>query len=151
MKIAIGADHAGFECKQALVQLIQKLGHTVQDVGTGSNESCDYPLFAEKVALEVAAQRADRGILVCGNGMGMYIVANKIPGIRATLVMNEKMVVDTRSHHDANVLTLAGRDLPVELNLKLTELWLKTPFSNVERHARRIHEIMEIEKKYMKP
>jgi ribose 5-phosphate isomerase B len=150
MKIVIGADHAGFECKQALIKQMQKSGHQVEDMGTDSNVSCDYPLFAEKVALAVAHKKADRGILVCGNGMGMYIVANKIPGIRATLVMNEKMAQDTRSHHDANVLSLAGRDMPLETNLKLAEMWLKTPFSNVERHARRVQEIKDIEKKYMK-
>jgi ribose 5-phosphate isomerase B len=150
MKIAIGADHAGFEVKQALVTHIKEMGHQVQDMGTNSTEACDYPLIGEQVAKAVSSHQADRGILVCGNGIGMSIVANKVPGIRAALVFTEKMAQDTRTHNDSNVLSLAGRDLPVETNLKLADIWLKTPFSNVDRHVRRVHEITDIEKKYLK-
>jgi ribose 5-phosphate isomerase B len=150
MKIAIGSDHAGFEVKKGLIQLMRQMGHEVQDYGTESLEACDYPLFAEKVATAVSKKQSERGILICGNGIGMSIVANKIPGIRAALVLTEKMAIDTRQHHDSNILSLAGRDLPKETNLRLAEIWLTTPFSHVERHERRVQEIMEIEKKYLK-
>src|SRR5271170_2805328 len=144
MKIAIGADHAGFETKEALVKYLKAAGHQVEDVGAYNNEASDYPIYGEKVAKAVADHQADRGIVVCGNGIGMSIVANKVPGVRAALVFTEKMAEQTRSHNDSNVLSLAGRDLPQETNLKLTDIWLKTPFSNVDRHVRRVGEIKEI-------
>lgn len=151
MKIAIGADHAGFEVKKALVKQLQGMGHQVLDFGTNSTESCDYPIFAEKVAKSVSSKESERGIVVCGNGIGMSIVANKVPGVRAALVFTEKMAKETREHNDSNVLSLAGRDLPVETNMKLADIWLKTPFTHEERHARRVHEIEEIEDEYLKP
>jgi ribose 5-phosphate isomerase B len=147
MKIAIGADHAGFELKQVLLQHLKGKGHQVEDLGAYNEEASDYPVFGEKVARAVSQGQADRGIVVCGNGIGMSIVANKVPGVRAALVFTEKMAEQTRSHNDSNVLSLAGRDLPVETNLKLTDIWLATPFSNAERHARRVEEINELEKK----
>lgn len=150
MKIAIGSDHAGFEAKQALVQHIQKMGHQVEDLGADNDEASDYPIYGERVARAVSEGKVDRGIVVCGNGIGMSIVANKLPGVRAALVFTEKMAADTRNHNDSNVLSLAGRDLPVETNLKLADIWLSTPFSNIERHNRRIHEIAQIEGKYEK-
>ena len=150
MKIAIGADHAGFEVKKALVEQLKEMGHQILDFGTNSAESSDYPVFAEKVAKSVASKESERGIVVCGNGIGMSIVANKVPGIRAALVFTEKMAKETREHNDSNVLSLAGRDLPVETNLKLASVWLNTPFTHEERHARRVHEIEEIEGEYLK-
>ena len=149
MKIALGSDHAGFETKQALVEHLRKMGHEVQDLGAPSPEASDYPIYAEKVAEAVVSHQADRGILVCGNGIGMSIVANKFPGVRAALVMTEKMAEQTREHNDSNVLSLAGRDLPVETNLKLADVWLKTPFSNADRHVRRVEEISKIEKDHL--
>ncbi len=146
MKITIGADHAGFELKQALVEHLKKSGHTVTDVGAYNAEPSDYPVFGEKVAKDVAENKADRGIVVCGNGIGMSIVANKVPGVRAALVFTEKMAKDTREHNNSNVLSLAGRDLPTDLNIKLADIWLNTPFSEAERHQRRIGEITEMEK-----
>jgi len=146
MKIAIGADHAGFELKQRLVEHLKGQGHQVQDFGSNSPEPSDYPKFAFPVAESVAQKQNDRGILICGNGIGMSIVANKVPGVRAALTMTEKMAKDTREHNDSNVLVLAGRDLPDENNLKITDIWLSTPFSNAERHARRVGEIQAIEK-----
>lgn len=151
MKIAIGADHAGFDLKQALVKHLGEKGYQVEDMGAPTAEASDYPIYAEKVAEAVASHKADRGIVVCGNGIGMSIVANKVPGVRAALVFTEKMAEQTRSHNDSNVLSLAGRDLPVETNLKLTDIWLNTPFSNVDRHARRVQEITDIEKTHLKP
>ena len=149
MKIALGSDHAGFETKQALVDHLRKMGHEVQDLGANSPEASDYPVYAEKVAEAVVSRQADRGILVCGNGIGMSIVANKFPGVRAALVMTEKMAEQTREHNDSNVLSLAGRDLPIETNLKLTDVWLRTPFSNADRHVRRVQEIGKIEQEQL--
>ncbi|HUO56538.1 MAG TPA: ribose 5-phosphate isomerase B [bacterium] len=150
MKITIGSDHAGFEAKQALAQHLKEQGHQVEDVGAYNSEPSDYPLFGEKVAEAVSAKKADRGIVVCGNGIGMSIVANKFPGVRAALVFTEKMAKETREHNDSNVLSLAGRELPVESNLKIADVWLKTSFTNVDRHVRRVHEIQDIEKAHIK-
>jgi ribose 5-phosphate isomerase B len=147
MKIAIGADHAGFELKEVLVQHLIKSGYTVEDMGSHDSEPSDYPIFGEKVARAVADHKVDRGIVVCGNGIGMSIVANKVPGVRAALVFTEKMAKDTREHNDTNVLSLAGRDLPNDMNLKLTDIWLKTPFSKAERHERRVEEINDMDKR----
>ncbi|SRR5579871_349151 len=151
MKIAIGSDHAGFDLKQVLVKHLTEKGHQVKDMGAPNAEASDYPVYGEKVAEAVATHQADRGIVVCGNGIGMSIVANKVPGVRAALVFTEKMAEQTRSHNDSNVLSLAGRDLPTETNLKLADIWLNTPFSNVDRHVRRVHEIENIEKEHLKP
>jgi ribose 5-phosphate isomerase B len=151
MKIAIGSDHAGFELKQTLVDHLKKKGHQVEDLGAPNAEPSDYPLYAEKVAEAVASHEAERGILVCGNGIGMSIVANKIPGVRAALVFTEKMAEQTRTHNDSNILSLAGRDLPMDTNVKLVDIWLNTPFSNVDRHIRRVQEIEQIEKEHLKP
>ena len=147
MKIAIGSDHAGFELKEVLVQHLKKSGYVVEDMGAHNGEPSDYPVFGEKVARAVADHKADRGIVVCGNGIGMSIVANKIPGVRAALVFTEKMAKDTREHNDTNVLSLAGRDLPNDVNLKLTDIWLKTPFSKEKRHERRVEEINDMDKR----
>ena len=150
MKIAIGTDHAGFELKQALAQKLKEWGYEVQDEGAYNTEASDYPIFAEKVAKSVASGEAERGIVICGNGIGMSIAANKVPGIRAALVVNEKTAKETREHNDSNVLSLAGRDLPVDFNLKLAEIWLKTPFTHIERHVRRVEEIEKMDQTYLK-
>ncbi len=148
MKITIGSDHAGFTAKEAVAAMLRNLGHEVSDLGAFNLEPSDYPYYAEKVALSVARGQAERGIVICGNGIGMSIVANKIPGVRAALVTNEKAAHDTRDHNDSNVLSLAGRDLPVETNLKLAKIWVETPFSGADRHQRRVDEIHQIERKY---
>jgi RpiB/LacA/LacB family sugar-phosphate isomerase len=145
MKIVIGADHAGFDLKTVLIQNLKQQGHDVQDVGAYNGEASDYPVFGVKVASAVSNKQADKGIVICGNGIGMSIVANKFPGVRAALVFTEKMAKDTREHNDSNVLSLAGRDLPSDLNLKLADIWVNTPFSNLERHVRRIAEITKLE------
>lgn len=147
MKIAIGSDHAGFDLKQVLVKHLQEKGYKVEDFGAYDAQPSDYPLFGEKVAHAVASGEAEKGIVVCGNGIGMSIVANKVPGVRAALVFTEQMAKQTRSHNDSNVLSLAGRDLPVDTNLKLADIWLETPFSKEERHVRRVAEITDMEKK----
>jgi ribose 5-phosphate isomerase B len=150
MKIAIGSDHAGFAAKEAIIPFLRGLGHEVSDLGAYNSQPSDYPLFAEKVAVSVAKGEAERGIVVCGNGIGMSIAANKIPGIRAALVTSEKAAHDTRDHNDSNVLSLAGRELPVETNLNFVKIWVETPFGGVERHRRRVDEIIRIEKDYEK-
>jgi ribose 5-phosphate isomerase B len=150
MKIAIGSDHAGFPLKQALLPHLKALGHQVEDVGAYNAEPSDYPLFAEKVSEKVATHQAEMGIAICGNGIGMSIAANKVPGVRAALCLTEQMAYQTRSHNDSNVLCLAGRDLPIETNMKLVDIWLTTPFGHIERHARRVNEIQEIEKAHLK-
>ncbi len=151
MKIAIGADHAGFNAREALIRHFRQAGHEVLDFGAVLlDPKDDYPPYAVKVALAVSEKKADQGVLLCGNGLGMTIVANKIPGVRAGLVLNEKMAYDTKTHNDCNVLVLAGRELPVETNVKLADYWLSLSFGNVERHARRVQEIRDIEKKFLK-
>ncbi len=150
MKIAIGSDHAGFTAKEAIVPMLRGLGHEVSDQGAYNSEPSDYPLFAEKVAVSVSKGEAERGIVVCGNGIGMSIAANKIPGVRAALATNEKVARETRDHNDSNVLSLAGRDLPVDTNLRIVKIWVETPFSGVERHKRRVEEIIRIEKEHEK-
>jgi ribose 5-phosphate isomerase B len=146
MKIAIGADHAGFVTKAELIKNLKSWQHEITDVGTFTLEATDYPLFALKVGEAVASNKVERGILICGNGIGMSIVANKIPGIRAALVLNEKIAVQTREHNDSNILVLAGREIEVAENIKITQIWLTTQFSFAERHVRRIKLINRIEK-----
>ncbi len=151
MKIAIGADHAGFDAREALIKHFKASGHEVLDCGAVKiDPNDDYPVYAEKVAEAVAQKKVDQGVLLCGNGLGMSIVANKVPGVRAGLVMSEKMAHDTKTHNDCNVLVLAGRDLPIEANLKLADYWLSLTFDDKGRHARRVQEIKDIEKKFLK-
>jgi ribose 5-phosphate isomerase B len=145
MKIVIGSDHAGFELKDTLIKHFKQSGYTVDDVGAYNTEASDYPVYGVKVASAVSNHKADRGIVICGNGIGMSIVANKFPGVRAALAFTEKMAKETREHNDSNVLSLAGRDLPADLNLKIADVWITTPFSNLERHTRRVAEITKLE------
>ncbi len=148
MKIAIGADHAGFELKQKVKQLLLGKGIEVQDEGTVSNESVDYPDFARKVGEDVAGKRADLGILVCGSGVGMSMAANKVPGIRAANVTTEYEAQMSREHNDANVLALGARVLDEPAALKIVDKWLSTSFAG-GRHQRRVDKIMQIERDEM--
>jgi ribose 5-phosphate isomerase B len=144
MKIAIGADHAGFALKEKLRLRLAEEGHEVVDFGTNNAESCDYPDFAEPVAREVAQGRCDRGVLICGTGIGMAIAANKVEGVRAAPAESEDEVRLTRSHNDANVLTLGARYLDEQHAAALVDLFLQTPFSG-GRHARRLDKIARLE------
>ncbi len=144
MRIAIGSDHAGFALKEQLRVRLEKAGLEVADFGTSSTESTDYPDYAEAVAREVAAGKADRGILVCYTGVGMSIAANKVPGIRASLGVNVEEVQLTRAHNDANILTLGARYTAPELAGELVDAFLATPFEG-GRHARRVGKITSIE------
>ena len=145
MKIALGADHAGFELKEKIEKYLVSKGITVDDRGTNSSESVDYPDYARVVGEEVVSKRADRGILVCGTGIGMAIAANKVPGIRAANAHDESEAQIIREHNDANILTLGGRVLDENTAFKIIDLWLSTPFAG-GRHARRVEKIAEIER-----
>jgi ribose 5-phosphate isomerase B len=145
MKIAIGADHAGFELKEHLRERLAQAGHTVVDVGTNSPESSDYPDFAIPVARMVAAGTVDRGILVCSTGVGMAIAANKIPGVRAAVGTGIEEVQLTRSHNDANVLTLGAKYITPAQADAMVDVFLSTGFLG-GRHARRIGKIAAMER-----
>ena len=144
MKIAIAADHAGFELKERLRQKLAEEGHEVLDFGTNSGESCDYPDFAQSVGREVAAGRVDRGVLVCHTGIGMAMAANKIDGVRAAPAQCEEEVQLTREHNDANVLTLGAKFLSPERASSLLDIFLNTEFLG-GRHARRVAKIASLE------
>lgn len=138
MKIAIGADHGGFEYKEAVIKNLREQGYEVEDFGTYSTESCDYPVYAKKVANAVANGDAERGILICGTGIGMSIAANKVKGIRAALCGDTFSAHATREHNDSNVLCLGARVIGDKLALDIVNIWLKTDFSGDKRHQNRI-------------
>ncbi|MDE3167474.1 MAG: ribose 5-phosphate isomerase B [Acidobacteriota bacterium] len=144
MKIAIGADHAGFSLKETLRRQLAEEGHEVVDFGTDSNASCDYPDFAQAVGRDVAAGRSDRGILVCSTGIGMAIAANKVDGVRAAPAQNQDEVHFTREHNDANVLTLGAKYLDQEHAMRFIHEFLDTQFAG-GRHARRVAKIAQLE------
>jgi ribose 5-phosphate isomerase B len=144
MKIAIGADHAGFELKEDLRRMLVSEGHEVVDYGTDSAESVDYPDFAFAVAQDIAAGKCERGVLVCSTGVGMSIAANKIPGIRAAVGTVPDEVKLIREHNDANVLTLGAKYLEARDAEKLVEVFLQTGFDG-GRHARRLEKIERME------
>lgn len=144
MRIAIGADHAGFRLKQHVVEYLQRLGHEVDDRGTRSEESVDYPGICADVGREVAAGRADRGIVLGGSGQGEQIAANKVRGVRAALCNDLYTARMSREHNDANVLSMGGRIVGTGLADEIVKLWLETPFEG-GRHQRRIQQITDIE------
>ncbi len=147
MKVVIASDHAGFNYKSSLTEAIKSMGHSVLDIGTNSTESVDYPDFGEKASRMVACGQADIGILVCGSGIGMDIVANKIKGIRSAVCWNVETAEVARSHNSANVLCLGERFLSLENCIEITKTFLNTPTSNEERHIRRVDKIMKIEER----
>ena len=140
MKIAIGCDHGGFELKQAIIQYLESKGHEYQDFGTHSAESCDYPDIAVPVAQSVANGEFEKGILICGTGIGIGIAANKVNGIRAALCHDTFSAHASREHNDANVLTLGQRVVGTGLALDIVDIWLNTAFEG-GRHQRRIDKI----------
>jgi len=144
MRVAVGADHAGFVLKEHLRGKLEREGHQVLDEGTHSTESCDYPDFAAPVAHDVAAGRADRGILVCGTGVGMSIAANKVAGIRAALGTVPEEVRLARAHNDANILTLGARFIEEAAADALVDVFLATAFDG-GRHGRRVAKIAALE------
>jgi ribose 5-phosphate isomerase B len=145
VNIVVGADHGGYSAKERLVRALAAAGHRVIDVGTGDGESVDYPDFAARAAHAVAEKKADRGVLLCGTGIGMAIAANKVRGIRAAVVWNKKTAVLAAEHNDANVLCLGARLLSGPTIVTLVKLWLATPFGG-NRHARRVDKIRALER-----
>jgi ribose 5-phosphate isomerase B len=144
MRIAIGSDHAGYLLKEELKPRLQTMGHELIDVGTDSEKSTDYPEFGAAAAQMVADGHADRGIVICGSGVGMCMIANKIPGIRAVNAHDADEALMSRHHNDANVLALAGRRLNRMSAMAICELWLETDFEG-DRHERRLEQMAEIE------
>ena len=145
MKLALGSDHGGYELKEAIKRSLKERGYIVDDLGTGSLDSVDYPDYGKKVAETVAQGKHDRGILICGTGIGMSITANKIKGIRCALCHNVYTAKMAREHNDANILALGGRVLQPELALDIVETWLTTNFEG-GRHQRRLDKIAALEK-----
>ena len=145
MRIAIGADHAGFALKQHLIGVLQRLGHAVDDRGTHSDAATDYPPICAAVAREVTAGRADRGIVIGGSGQGEQMAANKVPGTRAALCNDLYTARMSREHNDANVLALGGRIIADALAEEILAVWLATPFAG-GRHQRRVDQIAALER-----
>ncbi len=141
MKVAIGSDHAGFELKEKVLKHLQDKGVDITDYGTKSETSCDYNDVALQVSKDVRDKVMDRGILICGTGVGMSIQANKVEGIRAALVHDMFTARDTRRHNDSNILTFGGRILGFELANAITDIWLETEFSGEDRHVRRVSKL----------
>jgi ribose 5-phosphate isomerase B len=144
MKIAIGSDHRGFDAKRHLVGLLQQLGHEVLDVGPQGRESVDYPDYAFQVAGAISEGRVERGILICGTGIGMCIAANKVHGVRAAPCHDSITAEMSRRHNDANVLCLSADLLSEELMERMVRIWLDTAFES-GRHARRVDKIVRFE------
>lgn len=144
MKIAVGCDHRGIDFKENVKRILKKLGHEVIDVGTDSEESCDYPDFGLEVARAVRDKKARFGITVCWTGNGMNITANKVKGVRAGLAINPEMAYLTRAHNDANVLTLSQKYTPVEQLEEIIRKFLETDFEG-GRHIQRVEKIRQAE------
>jgi len=145
MKIAIGSDHGGFELKEHILNYLLSHGHNVDDFGTDSLESTDYPIFALNVSKSVANKTHDRGILICGTGVGISIAANKVRGIRCALVSDCFSAKATRQHNDTNVLALGGRVIGKGIAEEIVDIWINSEFEG-GRHQRRIDLISDIEK-----
>ena len=141
--IGIGSDHGGFALKEAIKKHLEERGLEYKDFGTYSDASCDYPVYGRAVAKAVAAGECELGILICGTGIGISITANKVPGVRAALCSDCFSAEATRQHNNANILALGARVLGEGLALKIVDTFLDTPFSNDERHIRRISMIEE--------
>ena len=146
MRVSIGSDHAGFEQKQALVDYLVGKGYDVIDRGPDNDDRVDYPDYAAPVAHDVADGVAERGVLVCGTGIGMAVAANKVDGIRAVNVINPQFAELSREHNDANVVTLSGRFVDEGTNRAILDAFLATPFGE-GRHAGRVAKIMALEAK----
>ncbi len=140
MKIAVGSDHRGFETKLKVINALRQWDHQVEDLGAFTHDSCDYPDFAFKVAQLVGEGKVDRGVLICGTGIGMCIAANKIPGVRAALCHDSITVEMSRRHNDANILCLSADLLGEELIERMLKIWVETAFEG-GRHQRRVEKI----------
>ncbi len=144
MRIAVGTDHRGYSIRSKVIELVERLGHEVEDVGTFSGDAVDYPDIASLVSQKVSHGEVDRGILVCGTGLGMCIAANKFHGVRAAPCHDDLTAEMSRRHNDTNILCLSADLLGERLIDRMVELWLSTPFEG-GRHARRVEKIRELE------
>ena len=149
MKVALGADHAGFDLKERIEAHLIKLGHDAVDLGTHSKDPVDYPDFAEAVGLAVRDKKAERGILVCGSGVGASVAANKIRGVRAGICHDHYSAHQGVEHDDVNVLVLGGRIVGEALALELVEAFLQAKFTAEERHRRRLEKVKRIEQRFV--
>lgn len=148
MNIAVGSDHAGYELKEAVLRYLESQGIDHKDFGAYSLDSVDYPDIGAQASEAVANGEFDRGILICGTGIGMSITANKVPGIRAALCASAYCAAMSREHNDANILVLGSRITDQDTALEIVRTWLATDFPNDPRHARRIEKIAEIEDRF---
>jgi RpiB/LacA/LacB family sugar-phosphate isomerase len=147
MRIAIGSDHAGYELKQQLAAYMKDMGHQIRDLGTHGTDPVDYPDFAEAVAREVVKGAAERGVLICGSGVGASVAANKVPGIRAGVCHDTYSAHQGVEHDDVNILVVGARVVGVELAKEITKTFLGARFSKEERHQRRLDKVMDIERR----
>ena len=147
LSVALGADHAGWKLKEALKSWLMEGGYQVLDFGTHSPDSVDYPDYAQQVGESVAVGKVDRGVLVCGTGIGMAMAANKVPGVRAALCGDLYTARMSREHNDANVLVLGGRLMGADMAADILHAWLETDFAG-GRHARRVEKIADIERRH---
>jgi len=145
MRIAVGTDHRGYSIRSKVIELVERLGHEVEDLGTFSSDAVDYPDIASLVSQKVSRGEVDRGILVCGTGLGMCIAANKFHGVRAAPCHDDLTAEMSRRHNDTNILCLSADLLGERLIDRMVELWLSTPFEG-GRHARRVEKIRELER-----
>jgi ribose 5-phosphate isomerase B len=151
MKLVIGSDHAGYQLKVAMAEFLKSLGHEVLDVGAFDEKPSDYPDFAEKVGAAILDGRGERGVLICGSGVGVSVAANKIPGIRAGMCHDTYSAHQGVEHDDINVLVLGSRVVGSELAKDLVKAFLGAKFTGEERHVRRLGKVKAIEAKYMRP
>jgi RpiB/LacA/LacB family sugar-phosphate isomerase len=148
MRIVIGSDHAGFELKGTIVSYIQDLGHQIIDVGTNNAEPVDYPEYAEAVGKAILEERADRGIMICGSGVGASIAVNKLPGIRAGLCHDTYSAHQGVEHDNINVLIMGARVIGIETARELVRAYIGAEFTKEERHLRRLDKLSKLEEKY---
>jgi len=149
MKVVIASDHAGYELKEQITAILEEKGCIVIDVGTESSASVDYPDFGIRAATLVGRGEVDRGVLVCGTGIGMSVVANKVKGVRAALISDLYTAIQSRKHLNANILVLGGRVIGKDLAAEITRVWIDTPFEG-GRHQKRIEKIERYEKDNLK-
>jgi RpiB/LacA/LacB family sugar-phosphate isomerase len=150
LRIALGADHGGYEMKEDVKRVLADLGHDFQDLGTHSTEAVDYPDYAHLVARAVASQACNLGIVIDGAGIGSCMVANKIPGVRAAMCYDEASARNSREHNGANVLTLGGKMISTDHMREIVRVWLATELTE-DRHRRRVEKINDIEREYLNP
>src|ERR1700747_3352643 len=149
MKLVIGSDHAGFQLKAAMGDLLRSLGHEVLDVGAFNENPSDYPDYAEAVGRAVLEKKADRGVLICGSGVGASVAVNKLPGIRAAMCHDTYSAHQGVEHDDMNVLVMGSRIMCVKLAEELVKAFIASKFTNEERHVRRLGKIKALEAKYL--